>query len=164
MKCDLCETEAEPNRKLCLRHLTLRRQYTADYRDKMRSQKRCVACGGTPLVTAVYCASCRILNHKPRQSVPCTICKVPEHTRKDHKVLRICWYCPKKVVGLSNLCAEHHAERHERERLAQQDLRDGWRKEGRWIMCGDTAGNLSRCEKHRRYAAKWEKERRTRPV
>lgn len=164
MKCDLCDAEAEPDRKLCLKHLEKRRKYTADHRAKRMAEGRCTVCGGQPLVTKHYCNTCRILYQKPRVSAPCSVCKVATHTHKDHKVLGLCWYCTKKVQRGSNLCKAHHAERQERDRKAAKELRAQWRREGRCLICGNTAVNLSRCEKHRRYAAKWEKEKRVRPV
>jgi hypothetical protein len=164
MKCQLCDQEADPERKLCLRHLIQRRKYTADHRAKQIAANKCTVCSGQPLVTKHYCATCRILYQKPHVSAPCAVCNKSDHTQKDHKLLGICWYCPQKCLLGSNLCKDHHAERRERERLAAKDLRDRWRKEGLCLICGKSAVNLSRCEKHRKYAAKWEHEKRVRPV
>lgn len=107
---------------------------------------------------------CQVLYRKTHKTAPCSVCGTTDHTQKDHLHLKICWYCPQKVRKGSNLCPIHHAERQERDRVAAKELRARWRREGRCLICGKDAVNLSRCEKHRKYAAKWEKERRIRPV
>lgn len=164
MQCERCEAEAEPGRKLCLVHLIERRKWSADHRARRKAEGKCSVCGGEPLVTTRYCKICHVLYQKRPKATPCAVCHTTDHVQTDHRRLKICWYCPKKILRGSNLCPDHHKERQERDRIAARELRERWRREGRCIICGKEAVNQSRCEKHRQYAANWEKERRIRPV
>ena len=158
--CRYCKKPTVPSRTMCEYHLIAQRESSRKYREKRVAEGSCVVCGTKPLKSKRYCHNCLLLyggkSHKPK---PCTVCNVPEHTRKDHAHLGLCWYCTNPVQIGSNLCPEHHEKRLERNRKKAKARRDAWRAHGKCIICGKPAVNKSRCEKHRKYAAEWEKRR-----
>lgn len=163
MKCRYCKATAVKDRTMCQKHLDATRASSERFRKRMKAEKRCVACGKKKLASKIYCKTCKILyGTKIRDPKPCPICKKKGHERKDHKVLGICWYCPRKVTADSNLCKKHHEERAVKRRKRARSYREKWRKEGRCVVCGKKAVTQTRCEKHRRYAADWERNNRRR--
>lgn len=156
-KCRYCPKKVVPGRTMCGRHLEARRKVSQRYRDRKVQAGCCSVCGRTPLATKLYCQSCRILYRKVYRPKPCTLCLVEGHTRRDHPTLKLCWHCSSTTMLGSNLCEQHHQERAETRRQQSKAVRQEWQRQGRCLVCGEPATTKTRCERHRNYAAEWER-------
>jgi ribosomal protein L37E len=157
--CRLCETQAEPGRKLCKKHLEYYKTAAKRWRDKKREAGLCGICGKRPFLPGrTHCAECRNrINERARNNrvIVCTLCAVPGHHRREHKKLGLCWHCSRKAKN--GLCKLHREEVAERHREKSRSVRAERQHHKVCRRCGKPSFGKTLCPPHLKYMAKWQK-------